>query len=529
MKFKMLNFPFIVTLILALSAVSCSDVWDEHYNSEPLNKSSLNLYQYISKDSTLTKFAQMLRVTGYDSILSRSQSYTVWAPTNESLSQVNVLDLRIDSLIVKNHITRFSYSTSILASAGKMLRMFDDKLLQFNKTATGFTFGGKPIIKSDLAVKNGIVHIIGEYVPYTPNFLEFIEQHPGLDSLRTYINSLYTKTYDPTASFQDKVFVDSVFKSTNYLLNNIAALNVEDSIYTAILPNNAAWIDASNRIKTFYKFLDADGGVTAQMAYTKQRLVRNLFFRGNVVQPITADTLASTYRYLYYYSSYIYPYKFANPSRLFNTTDTTRLSNGLAYVTSKLMHKATESWFDTIRVEAENANFKTGDKINYDATINSSAGTNFKTSGGRYMYLKDASTSGLSAPFATFEIPNTLSGKYNIYCVLPPGNIAKPGDLRSVKVRFYLSYIGATGKQVINQQLKLAGDPYISVPNVVNKIKVAENFVFPYCNLQYDATKTYVPTVKLKVVTAVTFSSVPETAAYIRDLLIDCIILEPVE
>ncbi|MDD4970585.1 MAG: fasciclin domain-containing protein [Paludibacter sp.] len=523
MKFKKLSFPFIVTLIIALSAISCSDVWDEHYNSGPLNKSSLNLYQYISQDTSLTKFAEMLRVTGYDSILSQSQSFTVWAPTNKSLKMVNITDTALVNNIVKNHITRFSYSTSILVNAGKTLRMFDNKLLKFEKSGAGFTFGGKAIILSDQAMKNGIVHIIGEYAPYTLNFWEYIGQTPDLDSLSVYLKSLNIKTYDLEASFQDGVFVDSVKKTTNIVLDNLAALKTEDSIYTAILPNNTAWKEAYDRISPFFKSTIAEGGATKQMKTAKLVLVKDLFFRGRLANSFSMlDTLKSTNGI-----------KLADPGRLFSGAQRSELSNGYGYVTNKINIEAKESWLSEIRVEAESAAFDASDLVNYTQNNMTALGTGYSVSRGRYLKAESKTQSSLSKLYVNFQIPFTLAAKYNIYCVFVPTSISNANDARTNKVKFYLSYVDATGKQITNAAIDATNTVttptktpaiFTTTPFQVQKMLVANNVVFPFCNLINLPRAT----VALKIENAAGVSG-PDLVSFNRNLLIDCIILEPVQ
>jgi uncharacterized surface protein with fasciclin (FAS1) repeats len=68
--------------ICTLGFVSCSDAWEEHYATQPAQKSEQTLYQYIRTQAELSKFAALLEATGYDSVLSRTQTYTVWAPLN---------------------------------------------------------------------------------------------------------------------------------------------------------------------------------------------------------------------------------------------------------------------------------------------------------------------------------------------------------------------------------------------------------------------------------------------------------------
>ncbi|MCE1155588.1 MAG: hypothetical protein LWW91_05640, partial [Bacteroidales bacterium] len=73
------------------------------------------------------------------------------------------------------------------------------------------------------------------YVPYILNHWEYIAVAEGIDSLRNYITSLTREVFDYDASYLDGVLIDSVFTTTNSVLTALADLNVEDSIYTAIL------------------------------------------------------------------------------------------------------------------------------------------------------------------------------------------------------------------------------------------------------------------------------------------------------
>jgi hypothetical protein len=220
--------------------ISCREEWDSHYYASAQNKSTKNIYQYLQSRTELSKFVQMLNIVGYDTVLTKSQTFTVWAPTNTALDNVSLTDTLAIRKLVTNYITRFSCSTLGLNNAPKTVLALNGKLIPFVKAGAGFTYAGKQITEPDLATANGIIHIMGDYTPYKRSIWEFISETPGLDSLRTYINSLNKKVLDNSKSFQDGVFVDSVFKSTNYLFDNLAALNVEDSIYTAILPDNAA-------------------------------------------------------------------------------------------------------------------------------------------------------------------------------------------------------------------------------------------------------------------------------------------------
>jgi len=523
MKLKYYRFPIIAMLTFTVLAVSCKEEWENHYYAKAANKSELNIYEYIQSRAELSTFSQMLKNTGYNVILAESQTYTVWAPNNTALEGVDLNDSALVNRIVKNHITRFSCTTFGIGSKSQTILMLNNKLLPFAKNNVGYTFGGKAIVLSDIATANGIVHILGEYVPYKMNLWEFISKTDGLDSLKTFINSLTKLELDVEKSFQDDIFVDSIKKETNIVFDRLAALNTEDSIYTAILPDNNAWSEAYSRIFPFYKTQVKDGGIAKQVEKTKLTLISDLFFKGRKTLPIAEDSLESTGGT-----------NFANPDRLFSNAQLTEMSNGLGFVTGQLKNTAVESWYKEIRIEAEWTWYGRATS-NYAASQISSIGTGYKVSGGNYISLVPTTSSNISKVFVTFPIPGSLSAKYNIYCVFVPGNIVDVTDTKPNKVKFYLSYINNAGVQVKdaaidinNTVLTPTATPAIFTtdPTMIHKMLVAKDFEFAFCNSDYNPADPTKPiTVSLKVENAVRTTE----TTFNRTMRIDCIILEPVQ
>jgi hypothetical protein len=518
MRRKFFNLVIIVVLF-ASSITSCSDVWDSHYSPVFTEKSDLNLYKYIEKDSSLAVFNFMLKMSGYDSILSKNQTYTVWAPVNTAFLGVNFLDSAEISEIVKNHIARFSNPTSDVTS--KSVFMLDNKYIDFKRVGTGFTFGGKNLVKSNIATANGILHYIDTYVPYIPNIWEFIGKTENLDSIKNYLYSQSKIQFDAVASgdpigvdsLTKQLLYDSVFVYKNLILDKIGQLGKEDSIYTAILPTNAAWSEAYNRIKPYFNTLAKNGGVQTQRENTQLAIVQDAIFRKRVSDPGTLDSIVSTTGSV-----------FKSPAGyIFSGTTKNELSNGNAYVTDLLKYKAGDSWQKTIRVEAENEAFGR-EKSNCDIYSRSSAGSGLNISQEKYIYVNNLTTNNTSLCYVRFPIPNTLSAKYNVYCVFVPTSIESASDLRPSKATFRLQYIDATGN--------LTAEKLLSVPqNVTDPTKLTKMFVtqiqFPYCNLiDFSSFKTSDITVKLRIDNAV---KVSEKDSYNRDMRIDCILLEPVQ
>lgn len=526
MKYK----HIIITILLAVVGLtSCKDDWDTHYNKSVEIKSDLNLYQYIKSQPNLTTFTRMLEITGYDSILSKPQTYTVWAPVNSGLASVSLKDTATLFDIVKNHISRFSYPTSGVES--KTIFMVDKKILLFNRTATGFSFGGKVLTQSNIAVANGILHTVEGFVPYLSNLWEFIGKTPELDSLKAYLYSQSTSVFDKNASVeigtndQNQAIYDSVIIFSNPILNKIGQIQIEDSTFAAILPNNIAWTKVYDLIKSNYKTLPKDGGAAQQRLNTQWALVQNLVFKFKDMskEPTMYDSLISTTGSAFSPSSY-----------LFEGATKIGLSNGLAYVTDSLKFKAADSWQKAIKVEAETSSY--GRSFLYSSLyVRSSLGSMLSVSDNKYLVSEPTTVAKSTPNSVTFPIPNTLSGKYKIYCVFAPSSIVTPESTKQNKVKFNLSYINAAGNEVNNAAITLTNEistlvgansgVFITKASEMTKMYVTE-IDFPFCNIYTKKSTVSDITVKLKVENA---ASITETVKYDRFLRIDYIILEPVQ
>lgn len=519
MKLRYYGVALLVVAVIAFSATSCKEEWDAHYTSLPSDKSNLNLYEYIKSQPDLSTFAQMLQITGYDSILSKPQTFTVWALTNDALTGVNTANPQLAMEIVKNHITRFSYSTSGISTS--IMLMLNSKLIPFEKLADGYYFNRIKIIQPNQATSNGILHKINQYAPYKQNIWEFINSAAELDSLRKYVNSLTRRVFDTDASYKDQVFVDSIFKITNPVLTRLAELNVEDSTYTALLPNNKAWKEGYNKIYPYFNTTPAGGGAAQQRASTMWTMVNDLFFRNKIQTPVSGNPLISTSGT-----------KFFNPDYLFGGSQPVVMSNGLSYIQNSWLIPDTASWYKPIKIEAEYS-FYGRTVSNYSTSINSGIGTGMPISDEYYLVLRDAALSLQSKLNVTFNIPFTLSAKYNIYCVFVPKSILDPTNSKPYQVKFYLTYTNSSGVQVANAAIGATNNVlkptdaaaiFTTDPTKVDKMLVVKDFTFPFSNTVYTATTQTELIKQIKAALRVEAVNTKEK----DDILIDYIILEPV-
>lgn len=510
MRYKHLKgYVSLSAMIVLLLAAACSKEWDDHYNTDSFDLPDKTVTELIKGEPDLSTFYKMLEVSGYDDILNASQSYTVWAPKNDALTGLDITDTELVKKTVQNHIARSRVTTSGIDNS--YIRMLNSKFVSFSKGQSGFTFGDNNITAANQPAKNGLIHVIDGYAPYVNNLWEFLGKAQGLDSLREYVYGQSKKVFDAENSIEiganedGQVIYDSAFVIWNPVLDRLGSIDIEDSIYTAIMPDNNAWSESYARIKDYYNFPTDAGSAKRQRDLTRFTVIQDMLYRGRITEPAKPDSVTSTYGNVFH-----------NPGEIFKGLDYTALSNGIAYVTGQMPFSDTTSFFKEIRVEAEQSlgRSNTGSNI----FIRSSYGTQFTASGNYYILVDPTSTE----PAVEFSIPNTLSAKYNIYCVFMPAKIVDTTNPKPSKAKFQLTYIR-----------RLSGSTFIKRVTPENSIVDSEGitkmfvdqFDFEFANVVDEEYNRVA--VKLEVSSNVSAQE-EQSGDFSRTMRIDCIILEPV-
>jgi hypothetical protein len=499
---------FWISLILPTGCTD--DTWDKHYQPDPAIVSDDNLWTTIESMPELSIFAGWLKEYGYDELLSQSQAYTLFAPNNTALTGLDTTGLNLKTEWIENHLARF-----IIAASGYTafpVEMLNSKRIEITNRDGNYFFGSAPFalpVQSRVA-SNGIIHVLDDYETFFPNIWEYLAKRTDLDSIRNYLYSYDQIVFMPDLSVEGSIidgqqtYLDSVFVNSNTLLSRLGYINREDSSYVMIVPNNEAGIEAYDRIKEDFVYYNPIAGVADSLQRTNAAfaLMQDLVF-SNTIQVSPQDSLTSTSRNTFY-----------NPQELFAGTEEVITSNGSVFVTDRLNFKPWESWHTPIIVEAERILGRENTLSTSD--VRRAEGT-MTVSGGRFLRLQPTTSSG--NPTVTFEIPNTLSSVYNIYCVFVPGTVNNPNaiGLKPCKVYFNLNYIGRTGTQVIDRFP--ASGTIETRPYEMDTVLVAPEFKFPTANYGEEEA-----TVTLKVLSNVGRT---ETALFSRELLLDCILLEP--
>lgn len=230
-----INYKRLLVSMLTVALFSCSDPWSDRENNGDENLNS-TLTEAITNTSQTSKFAELLTKTGYDKILSASTTYTVFAPTNEAIAQLDAAVLNNPealSAFVANHITLTAYS-SVRNEETVQLKMLSDKYLNFkgNNLISDAT-----IVSADHYAKNGVFHIINHILTPQKNIWQYIKSQTGSSAMSDYLISLNElNIYDSDITAKENAVPGALADSlSNSFLKNVYNVNNEKNSYTLFL------------------------------------------------------------------------------------------------------------------------------------------------------------------------------------------------------------------------------------------------------------------------------------------------------
>ena len=538
-KMKTMNkYTVLVLLFVGYFSYSCTDTYDEHYDNSGASLPEKTLKELIAENDKLSTFSKLIEIAAYDSLFSSSQVFTVWVPLNDALSDVRLesIDREQARLIVGNHFARFNNSTA--TPDNKLIRMRNNKTFFFSEGAS--VFGGAKIAQKDILAKNGVLHILESQIPYFPNLYEYIKTNPNTSKLAEFLSSFDEEIFDESLSIPidvtdgGKVVYDTVTTFYNRLFDanyfygmrdlGLGHIYMEDSLFTMIVPTNEAWDAAYTRIAPYYEAAgEQEYKDSIQKMQTSLAILEDLIYRGKIENPASSDYLISTS------PSVIY-----NTAELFFGTEKIQASNGLIFQTDELRYDNTLTWNKLLYVES---NYSDGRTLGANTSITPRVvddSFDFFVSDYSYLYV-DGSTPS-AQPGVTFDIPNVLSGTYDIYVEFLPLYLDPQGAVgEKTKLLFELTYTGLTGRPV-SAMVNTAD--LVTRDTEPTRLKVFSNFKFPVSNCYdrlwmidyYDGVREWADwkvTTKLLVKTNVSNTELNNNI-YTRKFCIDRIIFEPI-
>lgn len=457
----------VMTAAVALGFQSCSD-WDDHYGVDTCpERAEKTIWEQISNDPNLSNFATLLQKVGYDQALNGNQTFTVWAPKNDTydFEKYNAMsDSLLKAEFLNNHIAR-GYHRAI-GPVEERVHLLNKKVMSFEGNGE-YTIGNIGIDSLNILGKNGMIHYLDRYMDFRPNFYEYFLRNNNTSSIAELFKENMKTELDKTNSIEGPMkdgeitYLDSVMIESNKLFTALnAKLTTEDSTYTMIVPTNKAWQKAYDKVASYYKYPASiqpftienndktgeleynKGGVktlnadSLQREYTNNAIlypliyshtVNGVFQRGDQptaaldsIRSTTGDVICNT---LDYQGNKRFV---GDATDMFVGAEKHIMSNGNAWLTDSIRIKPWDSWCPIIHLRAQNGTYQAGvDKVSLAQNVtvtDDKRNPNVKGSMHATAYYQVVSTAG-SVPEIYFYVPEMWSTSYAVYLTMVPANI----------------------------------------------------------------------------------------------------------
>lgn len=228
----------------------CTEPWDNRFDEG--NPAKVSVYELLKNEPNFSSFLNLLIETGYDSVLFRNASFTVFAVSN-----TNFTDLSAKTPDEKAEIAAFHLSNQIIYQNGMTahatLKTLNGKQYLFSVSDSKIIVNNtSEVLVTNLLATNGVVHEINSLQLTRPNVLQFILGQTEYSYIADFFTQGTTLVFDidnstPIGINEDgQTIYDSVWKSTNEFLSNVADLGSEDELFTMFLLNNTILDTASD-------------------------------------------------------------------------------------------------------------------------------------------------------------------------------------------------------------------------------------------------------------------------------------------
>ncbi|HAC42483.1 MAG TPA: hypothetical protein DCE73_04645, partial [Paraprevotella xylaniphila] len=297
---------------MALSAVACTDTWDEHYGNEGRPVSDKSLLQVMEEQGDLGDFLKVLRATHvfsnnkptkvtYADLLASDQTFTVWAPKDGQFNVDSLLaecqtvsgDSMCGQHFVQNHIAHFVTNST----DEKSVLMLNNKYLDaIPGSFQGVTYESG---RANEAAKNGVLHVLSGELPYLYNVYEALTTLSEYSGIGSFFKGYEKLELDENSSIQSGivdgniVYSDSVMVTTNILFSKFDRINEEDSSFIMLVPETRVWDEVYNEAMSYFNYGSVNQADSLQRLYAHQALIRDLVYNRDIGCSHMADSVYS--------------------------------------------------------------------------------------------------------------------------------------------------------------------------------------------------------------------------------------------
>lgn len=540
-------------LLTVFGMYSCTD---DHFDVSATNAQG-TLWENIAATQKCDSFMQILQKTivnkkeygapatlSYAGLFQSNKAMTVWAPQDGTYNAAHWLNLLeegnnedVETQFVKNHFAYSNYNGSF--PVVRSIRLANGKFVNYDDSSAVNTFNGVNIVGSaykNIASTNGTVHLLETYSPFAYNLRQMLANYDDLSVLYNYIESRDTLVFLESSSTPGTIvdgkiqYVDSVFMKYNKVLPYIS--QNEDSLSAAIYPSNTAWAEALEKVaksynyKNHYAYYDVDEVLnldtvdvdSVREIRTINAIFNNMFyslneqpgFNVNTASAQTvgdffknADSLVST---VYYNSTYLYHQHAPQCRELAEGKTPNVASNGYGFITDHFNFKANKAWQFDIEFDGEDS-WLVNKKECKNVSSASPTGTSYRVTTGTVndsvkgtvhgqIYRSFTPSNSSSKPVVTYNIPNVLSGTYDIYVVLVPENMIDSSN-HSPKHNQFTATLASDftegGKATTTDATNSDGKAtFVSDATKVDTILLFKDFKFPYAFYGLSHAKPYI-------------------------------------
>lgn len=267
---------------------------DDHFDIQPSTVSGSNtIWQNVEANADLDSVAMILRrckvmksqtdksaKQTYAELLATSQQLTAWLPKNGTFNAKQYLD-ELDSAAVlrakdemagtraeydvanrfaRNHIARFNYESNM---GEQCIALMNSKIVNYN--AGEGTFNGVKLdaANANILSSNGMLHVLDGESQFAYNIFERLQVDSRFAKIYGDIDKYNVYTFSSSSSTQGSMnhngsmeYVDSVWSRTNSLMTDarLTYLTDEDSLYVSVIPTDAAYEAARQKIHGLFKY-----------------------------------------------------------------------------------------------------------------------------------------------------------------------------------------------------------------------------------------------------------------------------------
>lgn len=574
---------------------------DDHFDIQPSTVSGSNtIWQNVEANADLDSVAMILRrckvmksqtdksaKQTYAELLATSQQLTAWLPKNGTFNAKQYLD-ELDSAAVlrakdemagtraeydvanrfaRNHIARFNYESNM---GEQRIALMNSKIVNYN--AGEGTFNGVKLdaANANILSSNGMLHVLDGESQFAYNIFERLQVDSRFAKIYGDIDKYNVYTFSSSSSTQGSMnhngsmeYVDSVWTRTNSLMTGawLDKLTDEDSLYVSVIPTDAAYEAARQKIHGLFKYAknynyawDAskrdwtNKGTNALKFNTDSLTTYNVTSRilsassfsvgynseGPVTTSnpqaflnhvLTADSLNSNARLV------IYNKDKGNVNPIFDgqtADDAIKASNGYIFAVDNYNYDPSYSFIQKMNINGHNTSQVTGSTSEQAQYVtlnneNQNAEVNVDALGvdNFYYYFPVSGNSQLNIDF---KLNNVLSTKYKISIVLLPNRV-NINNIRAEEDGTIIEEKPVFDVQIRDDKGSVIGKAVKNVSvdqNKVEKKVLWEAFEFPYAYYGLPSGYESFPVLRISM------SYAQQRKGKCKALSIAKVILEPV-